>query len=84
MTTIVERDRRDSTRARWTVHGPRTGSSAARDAQRVDQGDDSTPDLVPYRAHRLDALTGQDLTQVRPIRDEIERRVRVLLDSLEL
>jgi protein-tyrosine-phosphatase len=35
-----------------------------------------------YEDWTLDDPAGQDVASVRPIRDEIERRVRVLLDSL--
>ena len=35
-----------------------------------------------YEDWTLDDPAGQDVADVRPIRDEIERRVRVLLDSL--
>jgi protein-tyrosine-phosphatase len=35
-----------------------------------------------YEDWPLDDPAGQDVVAVRPIRDEIERRVRVLLDSL--
>ncbi len=35
-----------------------------------------------YEDWALDDPAGQDIAKVRPIRDEIERRVRVLLDSL--
>ena len=35
-----------------------------------------------YEDWPLDDPAGQDVAAVRPIRDEIERRVRTLLDSL--
>ena len=35
-----------------------------------------------YEDWDLDDPAGQDLAAVRPIRDEIERRVRALLDQL--
>ena len=35
-----------------------------------------------YEDWALDDPAGQDIDAVRPIRDEIERRVRILLDSL--
>ena len=35
-----------------------------------------------YEDWELDDPAGQDVDAVRPIRDEIERRVRILLDSL--
>jgi protein-tyrosine-phosphatase len=37
-----------------------------------------------YEEWVLDDPAGQDLAAVRPIRDEIERRVRTLLDSLDV
>ena len=37
-----------------------------------------------YEDWELDDPAGQDVEAVRPIRDEIERRVRALLDSLEV
>ena len=43
--------------------------------------------LFPGKRHEdwpLDDPAGQGVEAVRPIRDEIERRVRVLLDSLEV
>jgi arsenate reductase (thioredoxin) len=37
-----------------------------------------------YVDWELDDPAGQDVTHVRPIRDEIERRVRLLLDDLDI
>nr|WP_255511363.1 MULTISPECIES: arsenate reductase ArsC [Kribbella] len=37
-----------------------------------------------YENWILDDPAGQDVEQVRPVRDEIERRVRVLLDELSV
>ena len=37
-----------------------------------------------YEERDLDDPAGQDLAAVRPIRDEIERRVRTLLDELHV
>jgi arsenate reductase (thioredoxin) len=66
---------------------PWTGEIAAAADVIISMGCGDTPPLLPscrYEEWPLDDPAGKDLPEVRLIRDEIERRVRWLLDDLRI